>query len=182
MKFDIKFRPLRLDDALFINNLRQDEQMEAMLGGSIRPVSYERDVKWVEGLMLNDNQSIIYYAVTELGSDDIIGYTSVSQIDYRNGTCFWSGIKIDQNRAKKGYGTQVALKVLKHVFEELRMVRIVGECLEHHAAALNMMLKVGYVKEGLMRKTVFKNGIHNNQWLLSQTDDEYQATKSKFEL
>ena len=182
MKFDIKFRPLRLDDAQFINDLRQNEQMEGMLGGAIRPVSYERDVKWVEGLMLNDNQAIIYYAVTELDNDDIIGYTSISEIDYRNGTCFWSGIKIDQNRARKGYGTQIALKVVKHAFEELRMVRIKGECLEHHQVAINLMLKVGYVKEGLMRKTVFKNGIHNNQWLFSQTDADYEATKSKFGL
>jgi ribosomal-protein-alanine N-acetyltransferase len=171
-----------MDDARFINNLRQDEIMEKMLGGAIRPVSYERDLKWVDGLAMNDNQSIIYYAITTLHSDEIIGYTSISEIDYKNGTCFWSGIKVDAAKAGKGIGTQVALKILTQIFEQLRMVRCRAECLEHHTPALKMMLKVGYKQEGLMRKTLFKNGVYNNQWLCSVTDDDYAEIKQQFQL
>ncbi|MXV16694.1 GNAT family N-acetyltransferase [Hufsiella ginkgonis] len=178
----IKFRPLRMEDAWFINNLRQQEDVERMIGGVIRPVSYERDLKWVEDLIMKDHQHMIYFAITPGSSDDIIGYTSISEIDYRNGTCFWSGIKVDPGQAGRGVGTEVALKVLKYVFEELRMVRCKAECLENHQAALNMMLKVGYRQEGLMRKTVYKNGAHNNQWLLSVISSEYEEIRSKFSL
>lgn len=182
MEFQIKFRPLRLTDAQFINNLRQLEDMEKMIGGVKRPVPLERDQKWVEDLIMKDDQSAIYYAITELDSDDIIGYASINDINYRQGTCSWGGIKLIQTKAGKGYGKQVALKLIKIAFEELRMVRISAECQEHHAPALQMMLSIGYQKEGLMRKTLFKNGISNNQWLLSITDDEYPTIKNNFQL
>ncbi|SIT93821.1 Protein N-acetyltransferase, RimJ/RimL family [Pontibacter indicus] len=178
----MNFRPLRLEDASFINKLRQEEDMEQLIGGAKRPVAYERDLKWVEQLILGDSQISIYFAITPSGSDEIVGYTSISEIDYRNGTCFWSGIKIDATKAGKGWGSEVALKILKFVFEELRMERCKAECLEHHEVALKMMLKVGYKQEGLMRNTVYKNGIHNNQWLLSVIREEYLELKQRFSL
>jgi ribosomal-protein-alanine N-acetyltransferase len=179
MKFNIKFRPLQLGDAYFINNLRRIEGMEKMIGGASRPVSLERDQKWVEDLIMKDDQSTVYYAITALENDEIIGYTSISNIDYRNGSCFWSGIKLSQTLSGKGYGKQAALKLMQFVFEELRMVRLSAECQENHAIALNMMLNVGYQKEGLMRKKLFKNGKSNNQWLLSVIDEDYIAIKEK---
>jgi RimJ/RimL family protein N-acetyltransferase len=145
-------------------------------------VSLYREAKWVEDIILGDNISKLYWAVTEKDKDEMIGYTSVSDIDYRNGTCFWSGIKISANFSGKGYGTQIALKVLKYVFDELRMVRCIGMCQEYHSPALNLMLKVGYQKEGLMRKYVYKNGNYVNTWLLSIIDDDYKEIKRKFNL
>jgi len=182
MEFDIDFRPFTLEDARFVNKLRREESIERFIGGSKRPVSLERDIKWVQDIIMNDNQSIIYFAITPKGSEEIIGYTSISEIDFRNGTCFWSGIKIDNSRTGRGLGTQVALKILKFVFEELRMQRCKGECLEQHEAVLKMLHKVGYKSEGLMRSSVYKNGIYNNQWLLSVIKDDYADIKNKFNI
>lgn len=182
MEFNIKFRPFRLEDARFINDLRQIEDMEKMIGGAQRPVAFERDLKWVNDLIMNDNHFTLYWAITEIENDEIIGYTSLSDIDYRNGTCAWSGLKLAQSNARKGYGLQAGLKLLKYVFEQMRMVRISAECQEEHIPALDMMLKMGYVQEALRRKTLFKNGIHNSQWLLSVIDEDYTAIKEKFQL
>lgn len=182
MEFQIKFRPLKIADARFINDLRNLESMEQMLGGAKRPVAYEREVKWIEDLILKDDPSTVYFAITLQENDHIIGYTSVSEIDFRNGSCFWNGIKIDGAHTGKGFGKEVALKILKYVFEELRMERCTGECLEHHEVALKMMLATGFKQEGLMRKKVFKNGVQNNQWLLSVIREEYTEIKKSFGL
>jgi RimJ/RimL family protein N-acetyltransferase len=182
MVYQIDLRALKLEDARFINKLRLEENMEQLIGGVKRPVAYERDLMWVEDLILKDHQSFIYFAITPIDNEEIIGYTSISEIDYRNGTCFWSGIKIDSAKAGKGMGTEAALKILKYVFEEMRMERCRAECLEQHEVALKMMLKVGYKQEGLMRRTVYKNGNYNNQWLLSVIREDYVEIKQKFEL
>lgn len=182
MEFQIKFRPFRLTDAKFVNDLRQIESMEKMIGGPTRPVSYERDTKWVDDLIMKDDPSNVYFVVTELDSDEIIGYTSVGSINFRHGTCEWGGIKLHPSVAGKGYGTQVGLKLVKFCFEELRMNRFGGECQEEHLPGLNLMLKCGFQKEGLMRKKLFKNGKANSQWLLSVTDDDYIAIKEKYNL
>jgi [ribosomal protein S5]-alanine N-acetyltransferase len=178
MNFQVKLRALSINDAKLINDLRNNTVYEQMIGGEKRFIPYERDLKWVENLIFNYDHSKFYFTVSPNDSDEFIGYTSISDIDYRNGSCFWSGIKIIPSKAGKGIATEVANLVLDYVFNELRMERCKAECLENHAAALKMMLKVGFVQEGLMRSSVFKNGIHNNQWLLSILKDEYFQIKS----
>lgn len=182
MNFDIKFRAFRFGDESFINKLREDEDRESLVGGFKRFVSIDRERKWVEDLIYGDSNSTFYFAITLINSDDIIGYTSITDIDYRNGTCFWSGIKLSKAYSGKGYGFQVAIKILKYVFEELRMVRCIGMCQEDHNIALKLMLKAGYKKEGLMRKYLFKNGKYINEILLSCIDDDYIELKQKFNL
>ena len=182
MEFQIKFRAFEKGDHIFINNLRTGTHREKLIGGSKRYVSVDRDEKWVNDIIFGDRQDTLYFAITELNSNDIIGYTSISDIDYRNGSCFWSGIKLSPKVSGKGYGVQTALLILKFVFEELRMVRCIGQCQENHDAALKMMLKVGFSKEGLMRKYVFKNGESINTWLLSIIDTDYKAVKEQFKI
>jgi [ribosomal protein S5]-alanine N-acetyltransferase len=180
MEFNVVLRALRSSDAEFINSLRKIEEMEQKISGVKRCVSLEREIKWIQDLTMNDNQALSYFAVCERGSDAIIGYTSISDIDYRNGTCFWSGIKLAPEKSGKGYGYHVALIILRYVFEELRMVRCVAHGLEEHEIAIKMLIKSGYKKEGLMRKFVYKGGEHKNIWLFSILKEEYEEIKKKY--
>lgn len=182
MNFNIKFRAFRIGDEFFINKLREDAERESKVGGMNRKVSIDREAKWVKDIIFGDNQKEFYFAVTPIESDEIIGYTSVSDVDYRSGTCFWSGIKLGRSCAGKGYGKQVSLLMSKFVFEELRMVRCIGVCQEEHIAAIRLMESTGYKREGLMRKALFKNGIHINQFLYSITDDDYKQLKQEYQL
>ncbi|OWP61516.1 hypothetical protein CDA63_19065 [Hymenobacter amundsenii] len=182
MEFAIDFRPFRLEDARFVNDLRRLESMESLLGGNKRPVSYERDAKWVQDLMLGDSPNAIYFAITAKGEDEIVGYASISEINYQNGTCFWSGVKLDSQKAGRGWGTQVGLKIVKFAFEELRMERCKGEVLEEHDGAMRMMIKIGFKVEGLMRSAVFKSGKHHNQFLLSMVRADYERVKEDLDL
>lgn len=184
MKSDIFFRAFESRDAEFINSLRRIEQSENLIGGNKRFVSLEREKKWVEDLILNDYKDRFYVAICEKTSKEehIIGYTSVSNIDYLNRSCFWSGIKIHPDYNGRGYATQAALLILKFVFEELNMERCTGQCIEDHSIAKKLMEKVGYKVEALQRHSLFKNGKYHNQYVLSILRDEYFEIKKKFDL
>lgn len=182
MEFTIKFRAFKFGDEVLINQLRANSDDESKIGGVKRCVSINREEKWVHDIIMGDSTTTLYFAITEINSDVIIGYTSISDIDYRMGTCFWSGIKLIETVRGKGYSIQVALLIEKYVFEEMRMVRCKGVCLEDHAVALKLMERAGYTKEGLMRKSIYKNGKHINQWLLSITDDDYDQIKNEYKL
>jgi len=182
MDFNLFFRALKPDDANFINELRKNKEMENLIGGPKRFISLERDRKWVNELIFSDNPGSIYLAICEQGADDIIGYTSIAEIDYRNGSCTWSGIKIAPEKSGRGYGLQVALLIIKHIFEELRMVRCYIVTQEEHQVILKLVEKVGFRKEGLMRKHLFKNGVYKNSWLLSILDTDYPAIKEQYGL
>ena len=182
MKTDIYFRAFELSDATFINSLRKLDEFEDLIGGNKRFVSLAREQKWVEDLIYNDYRDKFYLAICEKENNNIIGYTSVSDIDHVNKSCFWSGIKIHPDCNGKGYGTQTVLLILKFVFEELNMERCTGQCLEAHVVAKRLMEKVGFKVEALQRHSVFKNGGFHNQFVLSILKDEYSVVKETFKL
>ncbi|MCU7618709.1 GNAT family N-acetyltransferase [Chryseobacterium sp. PBS4-4] len=182
MEISIFFRAFELGDAEFVSDLRKINEFENLIGGNKRFVSSSRDQKWIESLIYNDYQDKFYLAVCEKESKNIIGYTSVSDIDHINKACFWSGIKIHPDFNGKGYGTQVVLLILKFIFEELNMERCTGQCLEEHIVAKKLMEKVGFQVEALQRHSVFKNGKYHNQFILSILKDEYPLIKEKFNI
>jgi len=182
MTTDIFFRAFELSDAEFINSLRNIDEYENLIGGNKRFVSLARERKWVEDLIYNDYQDKFYLAICEKESKNIIGYTSVSDIDHVNKSCFWSGIKLHPDYNGKGYGTQTVLLILKFVFEELNMERCTGQCLEEHIVAKKLMEKVGFKVEALQRHSVFKDGLFHNQFVLSILKEEYSIIKTTFKL
>jgi RimJ/RimL family protein N-acetyltransferase len=183
MNFNISFRSFKKEDSLFVNKLRSSESTEEKIGGVKRFISQEKDDKWVEDIIMDDGISKISVVICKTDEvKTVVGYTSISDIDYRNGTCFWSSLKILPEMVGKQYGYQATLKVLKHVFEELRMSRCSAMGLEDHEVALKMMEKAGYKREGLMRNFVYKNGEHKNVWLLSVTLEDYKEIKERLGL
>ena len=182
MEIDIFFRAFELADAKFVNDLRKIDEFENQIGGNKRFVSSARDAKWLESLIFNDYQDKLYVAICEKESKNIIGYTSVSDIDHVNKSCFWSGIKIHPHFNGKGYGTKTVLLILKFVFEELNMERCTGQCLEEHIVAKKLMEKVGFKVEALQRHSVFKNGKYHNQFILSILKEEYPSIKETFKI
>lgn len=179
MEFDIYMRALRFEDAVFINNLRKDEKVEGKLASGAKFVSLERDQKWIQDLILNDDPTKAYFAYCENGSEDIIGYVSLVNIDFRNGTCVGHGIKIKTPTPGKFYGVQGLQLLCRHAFEELRMVRMQAEVLEEHGGSLRILERAGYKREGLMRNYLFKGGEHKNCWLMSITKEDYFLLKEK---
>ena len=182
MKINIFFRAFELSDAKFVNDLRKIDDFENLIGGNKRFISLSREEKWIESLILNDFQDKFYVAICENETKEIIGYTSISNIDHYNKSCFWSGIKIHPSHNGKGYGTQTVLLILKYVFEELNMERLTGQCQEDHIVAKRLMEKVGFKVEALFRHSIFKNGMYHNQYGLSILKNEYLIIKNNFNL
>ncbi|KAF9561405.1 acyl-CoA N-acyltransferase [Agrocybe pediades] len=58
----------------------------------------------------------------------------------------------------KGYGTEVTKFVLKHAFVQLNMHRISLQVYEGNERAIAVYKQVGFIQEGVMRKTRWSNG------------------------
>jgi [ribosomal protein S5]-alanine N-acetyltransferase len=182
MNFDVYFRGLQTSDAAIINQLRLNEEYQNAIVGSKRFVPLERDEKWIQDIILRDDTTCMYMAVCEKKTNQFVGYTSIHEIDYINGKCFWSGIKIVPEASGKGYGTQVALLVLKYVFEELRLVRCRGECSIDNHRVKRVVDKVGFKTEGVMRSYSYKNGALKDGYMLSVVLEDYKEIKKRYGL
>ncbi|MGB0868612.1 MAG: GNAT family N-acetyltransferase [Flavobacteriales bacterium] len=179
MSNEIFFRAFEKEDVHLIHELRKRDELENLIGGNKRFVSFSREEKWVEDIIYNDSRTAIYLAVCLKETNEMVGYTSISDLDHVNKSCFWSGIKIHPNFHGRGLGKKVAQLALTYIFEELNMERCIGMCIEEHIVAKRMMEKVGFQVEGLQRHSVYKNGKYQNQFLLSILRSDFDNLKQK---
>lgn len=107
--------------------------------------------------MVKAQQPRTHYALTM--DDKLIGGFSIERgsdierrsavITYWLGTKFWS----------RGIATTVVNGVSKYVFGQTDIVRLSARVFDGNHASEKMLKKCGFVKEGIMRKSIFKRGI-----------------------
>lgn len=168
----VYLRAFEMNDLAVLNKLRNDEELYKYTGGNRYFISSAYDQKWIEDKIFN-NKTQLYLAVCLSADAQLIGYLSVNDIDLLNRKAQWGGIVIDKNEARKGYATEAALLMLKHVFEEMGLNMFWGYWLEEHKASLRMAEKLGFVKEGCLRDFVFKGNRFRSVYILSMLKDEY---------
>lgn len=178
MKSRIYLRPLELDDYKVSVKWRNDAEIQNMVGGHKYFVSIEKEKKWVENA-INDNDRIVL-AICLLENDKYIGNVMLQEIDWINRSARVPVLIGDKNEWGKGYATEARMMMLKFAFEERGMERISAYILENNVASIKQHEKCGFKKEGLLRKSVYKNGMFYNQVLMSLLKDEFYEAYSKF--
>ena len=78
-----------------------DYDLMRTTSGNFRFVSKEIERKWVQSKTEN-NQKDIYLAICAIENDEMIGWYSISNIDYINRKCFCSGVVIGDKRYSDG--------------------------------------------------------------------------------
>jgi RimJ/RimL family protein N-acetyltransferase len=74
-------------------------------------------------------------------------YRKTAEIGYWIGEPYWS----------KGIATKAVRLLTAYGFEQLRLARIHAGIFEYNPASMRVLEKNGYVKEGVFRKSIFKN-------------------------
>ena len=75
-------------------------------------------------------------------------YRISSEIGYWVGEPYWG----------RGIATQAIAKITRYGFEKLQLERIYAGVYEFNVASMKALEKNGYIKEGVMRNAVIKNG------------------------
>ena len=73
----------------------------------------------------------------------------------------------------KGITTEAAKKLIDFGFNELGLVRIQARCFEENIGSQKVMEKSGMLFEGILRKSMFVKGNHQNVKMYAITDDDY---------
>lgn len=141
--------------------------------GAFRFVSKEIERKWVQSKAEN-NQKEIYLAICAIENDEMIGWYSISDIDYLNRKCHCSGVVIGDQRYRDGVAYQEAGNLaFNYIVNELNMNRISGSCLKEHILSRAAMEAFYWTLEGVERQAVFKNGKYHDICHYAILRDEY---------
>jgi RimJ/RimL family protein N-acetyltransferase len=150
-----------------------DHDLMSTTCGPFRFVSKEIERSWVQSKSEN-NQKDIYLAICAIENDEMIGWYSISDIDYLNRKCQCSGVVIGDKRYCDGEAFQeVGHLALGYIFNELNMNRVTGSCLREHIMSRAQMEAKYWILEGVERQAVFKLGKYHDICHYSLLREEY---------
>lgn len=170
-------RELERKDIMTINKWRNDSSLVRFLCAPYRYINNEVDENWFNSYMSN-RKNAIRCAIMSDTSDILIGMVSLIDIDYINRSAKFSIQLGDETNRGKGIGTFATMAMLKHAFENMNLYRIQLEVLASNIRAQHLYEKCGFVKEGCLRNSAYKNGKYEDMFVYSILHEEYIKAKS----
>ena len=151
----VALRAMEIEDCVLIINMFNDPEIENLVGGWAFPVSLFAEKKWLE-LHYNDQNEVRF--VIDTKDDGAIGVLALTDIDWKNRRAT-IGVKLASkvNRSK-GYGTDAVMAIMRYVFDELGLHRLDASRLAMNQASESVLVKCGFVEEGVKREYIYKGG------------------------
>lgn len=175
----IRFRAVEREDipryVLWLN----DPEVTAGLATQF-PMSLADETRWFENLGSRPmaERGFALEAKTADGWQHI-GSVGFDHFEWTNRTAEFGIMIGDKAYWNNGYGTEAARLMLKHGFETLNLHRIFLRVYENNPRAVRAYEKAGFVKEGIMRDAVYRNGCYINDILMSVLRPEWNSTQEK---
>lgn len=151
-----RLRELEREDIPIINSWRSDKDLIDKLGAPFRYINEEIDFKWYDNYISNRGNTIRCSILND--KDQIIGLVSLTNMDRFNQTAIFHIMIGDSSNRAKGVGYYATNEILKHAFLDVNLNRVELSVLESNQRALALYDKVGFRREGIKRKAVYKNG------------------------
>lgn len=165
-------REITRDDIKAINTWRNNREIIDSLGSPFRYVNEETDINWFNNYLAN-RANTVRLAICEMHNDNLIGACYLLGIDWINRSAefaIWIGVKSSHG---KGAGFFAAKEVLSHAFNDLNLNRVHLTVLSTNQPAINLYKKVGFIEEGRLRGSTFKNGCYKDMLQMSILADEF---------
>jgi [ribosomal protein S5]-alanine N-acetyltransferase len=111
----------------------------------------KRGIRW--GIKLKENQRII----GTIGLNGLQLQNKRAEIGYELHPSYW----------RKGFGEEAIKEVLRFSFNQLGLFRIGAVVYPENEASINLLLKLGFTKEGLLRGYIHQNEQFHDTYVLS---------------
>lgn len=162
MKYSVYLRPFKITDAEKINKWRNDEEIQKLTCGRYRKVSLEIEKNWVQEKMTHNSVEEYFSICLNDGTDEMIGYFCIRDIDFYNRRCVFGGVVIDPDYRDGAYMVDTHLLALEYAFVHLGMNRVSGSCLEEHTISRVMVEMLGFELEGIEKESLYKAHTYHN--------------------
>ena len=137
--------------------------------------SFVKRVRMFERLSHNDQaySFLIFKSVNE----DFIGEVNISNVQRGIIQSCSIGYWIAKDCEGKGMMSESLELIKEFIFNELKLHRIEAACLPHNKPSLKVLLKNGFIKEGMARKLLKINDKWQDHTVLSFIVDDFKKLK-----
>ena len=111
--------------------------------------------------------------VIENNKGEPVGSIDTHSCVPRNGS-FSYGVDIAEGYRRKGYASEAIKLVLKYYFQQLRYQKVTVPVHSDNPASIALHQKLGFTKEGVLRRMVFSNGQYQDEIWFGMTREEFK--------
>ncbi len=167
----IYLRPFCQLDAPIILESTRDDEIRYMTGTK-STFSLEQITKHIDHI--SNNSSRYDFAICLKSTDEMIGELSILDIDEENKRAGFRISMLSIAVTGQGYGTEAIKIILRFVFEQLSLNRLQLEVFSHNLRGIKAYEKVGFVKEGTLRQSLFYNDAYSDEIIMAILKSDYK--------
>jgi len=172
----VVLRELRMSDAASLFAMLSTDDVSRFLSPPPTTVEgYEQFVAWT--IRQRREGTVACFAVTLKGFDTAIGLFQIRQLDQTFTTAEW-GFAIGSPFWGSGVFTDAALRILEFVFDTVGVHRLEARAAVENGRGNGALLKIGAVQEGLLRRSLLRNGRAHDQILYGIVRDDWRAAQT----
>lgn len=146
----------------FINDY---ETVRGMLSGIPFPASMEDEYRWLEQ-QTSYSRGEYQFAVEDF-EGDLVGRCGVTRLDWKNRVAEL-GIMIGTPYRGRGYGSEAMELLCDFCFREMNLHKLKVSVFAFNEAAIRCYEKNGFVREGVCRQEIFRDGQYQDVVFLAR--------------
>ena len=169
---NVKLRALTRTDLTKTLEWSQSDDIRDLYLGHPFPVNSEMEELWYSKIIAS-NIPITVFGVEEIDNQTLMGISLLKDINLINRVAEFAIYIGDISKRGKGYAKAATLLTLMFGFNSLGLNRIFLKVMERNAIAIDLYKKIGFVNEGKLRQSVFKNNRFENELMMSLLKEEF---------
>ena len=144
-----------------------------VLPGVPYPMALAKEKEWYANLLEDDAEKV--FLICEKSTGKPIGSVGISNISRRNMSGFVSILIGETDYWGAGFGSEAMRLFLGYCFRMLNLRRVALEVYEYNERAIRCYEKLGFVKEGKVRRSVYKDGQYIDEYMMAIFQEEFFA-------
>lgn len=167
-------RPLETSDCEAFYKWSLDREVTLYsLSSYAYPQSKSDIEKWLN--TINSSSKTVSFGICSKSNDQLIGYAGVSGISTLNRSGEYFILIGEKEYWGQGVGTEVTRVVTDYAIQTLGLHRVQLTASSRNVGAIKVYEKAGYVHEGIMRQSGFRNGEFVDKVLMSVLSSEWKS-------
>lgn len=159
----IYLRPLELEDTKFLSKGENNPLVRQSLFLAL-PISSTAGQERIEQYM--KSKEVIVLIIVEKETNKPVGQTAFFRIDYVSRAAIFYLAILDPACWSKGFGQETTQLMVDYAFKTLNLNRIQLHVCAENMPAIKIYQRVGFIKEGVLRHAMFRNGTYIDFWVM----------------
>jgi RimJ/RimL family protein N-acetyltransferase len=153
-------KPVETEDLAFLMELRWDASLVEYIIHN--PISMDTQRQWLNNIRQKGDLALSIFYKENDGRQTLIGLTGLYDFDKLHQRAVWKSLRLLPEYQGKGIALEASRMLIAYGFNTMNLNKITSDSFEDNHAILKLLEKLGFQKEGTLKKHYFHQGVFKN--------------------